>query len=363
MASRNQTPDNRCMPLHEWPAQDQAAWVAALTPASFLEPGGVAADWAEGGRVMVISGYGRWLTWLERTGQLDRACRAEDRVTRERVAAYARALEERNATMTVQARVHQLGRAMNALAPELDWRWLFRASNRIREEAVPVREKHGRMQSTRDLEALGVSLMQRAEQTDDHFATQRARLFRDGLIIATLALRPLRTRTFGGIEIGKHLVRRGDAWWLVFSAADTKTKQPEETLFPAHLVPSLDTYLTVYRPILLQRSAAPGQLPPTALWAAPGKAKMSLAAITAQIARHTREAFGKPINPHLFRDCAATTIAIEAPAMIGDVTALLSHASHRMGEAHYNQAGTLEAGRRHQAHVRQARQQVPAQDG
>jgi hypothetical protein len=276
MGSWNQTADNRCMPLNEWPEQDQAAWHAALTPASFLEPGGVAAGWAEGGRVMVISGYGRWLTWLDRTGQLDRACRPEARVTRDAVAAYARALGTSNAAMTVQARVHQLGRAMNALAPELDWRWLFRASNRVRGEAVPVREKQGRMQSTKTLKVLGISLMQRAEQTDDHFAIQRARLFRDGLIIATLAARPLRMRTFGAIEIGHHLVRRGDAWCLIFAATDTKTKLPVETPFPAHLVPYLETYLAVYRPILLQRSGAPGQPPPTALWAAPGKAKMSM---------------------------------------------------------------------------------------
>ena len=84
MPSWNQTPDNRCMPFAEWPQHDQTAWGAALTPAGFLEAGGVAAGWSEGGCGMVVDSYGRWLTWLARTGQLDTGARPEDRVTREK---------------------------------------------------------------------------------------------------------------------------------------------------------------------------------------------------------------------------------------------------------------------------------------
>ena len=57
-------PSNRCMPLAEWPAPDQAAWVAAVQPEEGPGQTNIAAHWAAGTRRAVASGYGRWLTWL-----------------------------------------------------------------------------------------------------------------------------------------------------------------------------------------------------------------------------------------------------------------------------------------------------------
>jgi len=212
MAPWNQTPENRCIPLDEWPEPDRMAWQAALQPAAFLAVGGVAAGWSDGGRRMVSDAYGRWLGWLGQTHQLDADQRPEERVTPDRVRAYAQALAQTNAPMTIQGRIGQLGRALRALAPAGDWRWLSRAADRMRAEAVPVREKRARMQQVQDLVELGARLMQKAVDTDDHFANQRAVLYRDGLIIALLALLPLRMRSFAAITLGQHLSQRGDVW-------------------------------------------------------------------------------------------------------------------------------------------------------
>lgn len=54
-------------------------------------------------------------------------------------------------------------------------------------------------------------------------------------------------------------------------------------------------------------------------------------------------ALGKPINPHLFRDCAATFIAEQAPSQVHMIASILGHASLESGERHYNQAGMLSA--------------------
>ncbi len=54
--------------------------------------------------------------------------------------------------------------------------------------------------------------------------------------------------------------------------------------------------------------------------------------------RHTRERFGFPVNPHRFRDCAATSIAIEAPEHVGIILPVLGHARATTGERYYNQA-------------------------
>ena len=71
----------------------------------------------------------------------------------------------------------------------------------------------------------------------------------------------------------------------------------------------------------------------------------------------TRKRFGQPINPHLFRDCFATSIAIRDPEHIRVAAILLGH-SQRTNEKHYNQAQTLEAGRMYQRSLLTLRRQL-----
>jgi integrase len=70
--------------------------------------------------------------------------------------------------------------------------------------------------------------------------------------------------------------------------------------------------------------------------------------IAHHIKRHTRAAFGKAVNPHLFRDCAATSIAIVDPVHVRIIAAILGHSTMDTSERYYNQARGLEAGRRYQ---------------
>ena len=64
-----------------------------------------------------------------------------------------------------------------------------------------------------------------------------------------------------------------------------------------------------------------------------------------RVIRRTRYAFGKSISPHLFRDCAATSIAIEDPEHVRITANILGHTSLTTSERHYNQAHMLAAGR------------------
>ncbi len=70
-----------------------------------------------------------------------------------------------------------------------------------------------------------------------------------------------------------------------------------------------------------------------------------------RITKVTKQAFGSPLNPHLFRDCAATSIAIEDPEHVRISASILGHASLATTEKYYNQARTLEAGRLYQKSV------------
>jgi len=349
--------ENRCLPLEAWPAEDRAAWLSALEPAGFLEGDKIAPGWSDGGRQMALYAYGFWLTWLARTGQLDSGVSPASRVTLERVTTYLESMRPRLAPMTVQGRIGQLGKALRAIAPEGDWIWLLRASSRLRQSAEPVRLKRPRMQESDTLSALGFSLMQRAEAIDDHFAIARATFYRDGLMIALLAHRPLRMRTFAAITIDQHLVQRDSVWWLQFGPEETKTKQALEMPVPEALVPSLERYLAVHRPILVRGRPKPGAARPNtaALWIAKGGRMMGSSAISVQIRTHTQEAFGQSVNPHLFRDCAATSIAIQDPKHVRMIMPILGHATSATAERHYNQARTLEAVRRYQKQIARTR--------
>ena len=191
---------------------------------------------------------------------------------------------------------------------------------------------------------------------------ERAAAYRDGLMIALLAQRPMRARNLTSILCGRHLVRRGTEWWLVFSAGEVKTGrktgQGLEFPFPADLVPGLQRYLDIHRPVLLARGERRA-MSVAALWVSRHGSQMGTAAIRHQVCQRTTAAFGKPLSPHLFRDAVATGLAISAPAQMDLVQKLLGHATRATSERHYNLAGSLEAGRRYERTIAALRQSTP----
>ena len=73
----------------------------------------------------------------------------------------------------------------------------------------------------------------------------------------------------------------------------------------------------------------------------------------------TERAFGVSINPHLFRDCAVTSVAIDDPEHIGIAAPILGHTDPRTTEKHYIQANAIVAGRRLRKSVDTMRKELP----
>jgi integrase len=63
------------------------------------------------------------------------------------------------------------------------------------------------------------------------------------------------------------------------------------------------------------------------------------------IRARSREGLGRAINPHLFRDCVATSIAIDDPHHVHVASRLLGHRKMSTTEQHYNLARSVEASR------------------
>ena len=65
-----------------------------------------------------------------------------------------------------------------------------------------------------------------------------------------------------------------------------------------------------------------------------------------RITRLTRRLFGTPINPHLLRDCAASSLAAASADMARAAAPLLGHRHFSTTERYYIQADNLAASRK-----------------
>ena len=339
-------PKRRIKPVSEWPAADRQAWEAALSPGDLLDEGGSRANHRDISNRAVADGYGRWLTWLDCRGLLAFPSRPSDRIVPRHVREYVADLSKHNATGTILDRLDALRIMAKITDPHSDWSWLNRIASSVRAHHKPARPKFHRLVSASSLFRLGLVLME--SSADKGTSLGRSITYRDGLIIALLAARPLRQRNLAGLIIGTTLVRQGDGWWIRFQAAETKTADLIELPWPDDLVPNLERYIAEHRsrfPCL--RSLKPAD----ALWLSKRGIPLTSSGLYQIIVARTREGLGHPINPHLFRDCAATSIAIDDPAHIGIASRLLNHRSSLTIERYYNQASSVEASRHMQSHV------------
>jgi integrase len=328
-----------CMPTPEWPEPDRLAWAEALRPVDAFDlvqrP---ATQWRPATRDVVQSGYGRFLNWLAGQELLDPEASPGSRVTRDRVRAYGADLARTVADYSVVSRIGQLGQALRVMAPDEDWGWVRRASERLRAKAVPARDKRARMRPAHEVLQLGLDLMEKAEHDPYLPAVMRAKIYRDGLIIAFLILRPLRRSNLGGIDLDLHLLEVGAGWDVTFGDDETKQKRTMEMSWPEQLADELACYLDVHRPVLL--ACTRKNLPPTQrLWISGHGTAMTYGAIALQVKARTKAAFGVEINPHLFRDIVATYIATHTPDQAGDIALVLAHSTQKTSERHYNHAG------------------------
>jgi hypothetical protein len=212
-----------------------------------LDDGGARSHYSRASNWKTEVGYGCWLAWLSSHDLLGTEVPAA-RITPGQVRAYVTDLLTINATGTVLSRLQELSDAARVMDPTRDWRWIRRIEARVRAIHEPARSKRARLVGAADLLALGQQLM--AEAPAQSTERLRAVHFRDGLVIALLAARPLRLRNLVGLELDRTLTRRGEGWWIDIPAQETKTRVPIEAPWPDRVAPSLECYLHEHRPVL-----------------------------------------------------------------------------------------------------------------
>lgn len=336
-------PERRELPPAAWPPDLRAAWEAARRPAGFLEARRPAAGWSPATWRRVERGCGGMLNWLTRTGRFGHEADPASWLTPGNIAAFVEDQLAINAARTVITKLDSLALLARALQLEGDYRFLLEQQRRLRHRVRDRRGKTQRLRPTDELVALGLDLMDAAPQAGRRL--RHAVRYRDGLMIALLARRPLRAGNFRALTLGRHVVRRGEDWWLLTPAEETKNRRPIEEPLPAALLPHLERYLVAVRPALLRRRAPASLADEGRLWLGANGFPLTERRLQACIAERTAAAFGRSLCPHLFRDAAATTIALEDPEHVRVAGQVLWHASFATTERYYRQSRSAEATR------------------
>jgi integrase len=282
--------------------------------------------------------YGLFLDSLLRSGRFDGKARAGAQVTPDNVDAYVSELKRRVGSVTVYGSIQKLRRMIQLMAPDLVLDWLIALERELASEMRPT-SKWDRVVYADVLIDAGLRLMAVAEAAKRPKLT-RARMFRNGLMVALLAYCPIRRKSYAALEIGRSFVNVDGIWWILLTAAETKEKRPDERPAPEELTPFIERYLDTYRPIL-----ARGDPQTDALWLAMDNKPMSYETIGELITETTRMGVGVPVSPHLFRTAGVTTLATRAGDKPHAGGALLHHQPGPVTQEHYNRASSISAGK------------------
>jgi integrase/recombinase XerD len=325
----------------DWPARDQAAWVAARQPAGPLDDGGLAAGWSAKTVRQAEKGYGLWLGCLARHGRLDPDAAPGARLTRDTLTLFGHELLARVAPQTAASRVRDLSVMIRVLDPDADRSLVRRMQTNLARRAPPSRAKRERMIAPSLLFAAGLVRMDRIQHEQHRKLDVRNVRYRDGLMLAMLAARAFRRGNLAQMRVGRHIAKVDGVYVCTFTAAETKNRRELVEPLPAALTPYIDRYLAAVRPALLRGHAS------GAFWISTYRRALSEQSIYTKICAATEEELGVKLSPHLFRDALATGIVTDDPEHIRMASRLLGHADPRTTERHYIHAQAIIASRRY----------------
>ncbi len=291
----------RAMPLAEWPASDRLGWVEACRPAQRLKRGGAASHLATVSQDDIANRYGLYLDYLNRNGRLDPTKNAMALITPDNVKAFIGELQARVRSVTVWNSVYKLRRAAQLIAPDAGFGWLTEIEKDLALIMVP-RSKADRLVLTERLFEAGLTLIREAEMFSKT-ALARAVGVRNGLLIALLALHPIRIKNFAALAIADTFININGRWWLHIASEDTKSRRVDERQIPEFITDAVNSYVKTHRAVLCH-----GDAENLALWVSSTTGRqLTTKNLGTLISKLTRETMGVDVAPHLFRTAGAST--------------------------------------------------------
>jgi hypothetical protein len=243
----------RSLPLNQWPDIERAAWDFARRRGQRLSQGGPASRLGEEASTDLVRRYGQFLNYFRRTQQPDNHAQAGALVTPVAIAGFIEELQIRVRSVTVAQSIYKVYRAATLIAPERDFSWLAEIAKDLALVAEPM-NKSSRIVATERLVEAGLTLVAEAGSVTFRSPLARALSARNGLMIAMLALCPIRLKNFTALAIGQSFVEQEGTWWIVLQK--TKSKRADERPLPKFLNPAVRQYLELHRPVLLRDNGA-----------------------------------------------------------------------------------------------------------
>ena len=181
------------------------------------------------------------------------------------------------------------------------------------------RSKADRLVLTERLVEAGLTLIREAEMFGKT-PLARAIGVRNGLLIALLALHPIRIKNFAALTIGDTFVNVDGRWWLHIPSENTKSRRVDERQVPEFITDAVDNYVTSHRASICRGDEH------AALWVSSTTGqRLTTKNLGTLISKITRETIGVDVSPHLFRTAGASTAAIHGGSHPHLASALLNH--------------------------------------
>lgn len=353
-------PYSAIKPLAWPPALQRLHDLRQAKPGAFTKRN-VAATWRDTTFDLHVWNVSYFVGWLKWSGRLNEHADFSGWITPEVLGVYVDDMRVAGlSSRTMATRVDGVRAVLTALSPGTATAWLMRGINTLRAEPSDRRRTQARMQHTARIVELGRSLMKQAVEEAGATPHQRAVLYRDGLIIAFMALAVPRLDTVSVMRLGQHLLHQKDGYRIAWSAREMKEERPHEAKLGPELSALLQRYLNEFRPVLAAQARPTRADPTTAVWVNKRGGPLSSRGIYNLIVERTAAAFDESMFPHVFRHSAATTLVLERPDLIRLVTPLLQHRDSSSREL-YVLADHVEAGHRYGAVIAARRGQTARQ--
>jgi hypothetical protein len=354
MTRSDPDPERACLQLPEWPLIDRNAWQRALEGGRgpFREDGGGRRPSSATVR-KYQGGYGRWLGFLQRSGDLDLAGAPGERPTLERLDKYFEHLQRcGNADFTIVGRFAELRGALQLMVPGVKFPSITCPHGHSLKDMLPMRQRDLMVPSSDVLLEWAEKMFQDALLL--HGPRRRCVQVRDAVMLAILAERGPRLRTVFELRIGQNLQRQDDGWALVMPGNIKKTKGSLTYPLSERVTPMLDRYSAVERRELL------GDCSHDALWVNWSGKKLGKRGVEKRVRWRSEKEFGKPFGPHRCRTSLGTTTAqygFEAPM---DGSVILDHKDPQTTINHYNRSTGFAAGQRQVDRLQRLRRETAA---
>jgi len=316
----------------DWPSEWRERWRAArfsggggkANRRSRLKRGHRASRWSEAYARRIARGLDRFLRWTQ-----------THQPSGDPVEAYIATLDDLAPTSAATF-VEDLAEGLPIVEPAGDLGDLKDLARAMKREARG-RSKVARIVEVRHLLDLGRTLMREAEAKP--LGAHSAIRYRDGLMIALLALRPVRLANFSMLRQGESLYRAGDT--LLLSCPKTKNGDGWTAAVPATLEAAMERWLEHCRPLLRNRATEDDG----AVWLGLDGRALTPKSISRRLGDITQKRLGRRVNPHLFRSVLATDLGDAGEETVGVAAAMLGHRDPRTMERYYRQGGTRRAAR------------------